>query len=119
MAVRQLEAVVTTGTDGARIALHGQVDRDADAAMADAYRRAGALGDGSVELDFADVDYINSTGIALIVRLLADARRDHREIRARGLTEHYREIFRITRLADFMTMLDDAPAPAGSDGGRG
>jgi len=25
---------------------------------------------------------------------------------ARGLTEHYRQIFEITRLADFMTILD-------------
>ena len=57
--------------------------------------------------DFADVDYINSTGIALIVGILAQARRSGQEIRARALAEHYREIFRITRLSDFMTILDD------------
>ena len=28
-------------------------------------------------------------------------------MQARGLAEHYREIFRITRLSDFMTILDD------------
>ena len=78
-----------------------------------------ALGAAAIELDFTAVGYINSTGIALIVRLLANARRDRREVRARGLTEHYREIFRITRLSDFMTLLDEAPAAAGgADGGR-
>ncbi len=60
-----------------------------------------------VVLDFAAVDYINSTGIALIVGVLAQARTSGQEIRARGLAEHYREIFRITRLSDFMTILDE------------
>ncbi len=118
MPASPLEADVSGGPEGARIALRGQIDRDADAAMADAYTRAVAHGPGAIELDFSEVGYINSTGIALIVRILADARRDHREVRARGLTEHYREIFRITRLADFMTMVDEAPAAtAGGEGG--
>ena len=56
-------------------------------------------------LDFHDVAYINSTGIALVVRLLADARRDGRGVRAVGLTPHYVEIFRITRLSDFMDIV--------------
>ena len=60
-------------------------------------------------LDFADVDYINSTGIALIVRMLAEARRDHREVIALGLSDHYREIFRITRLSDYLTIADPQP----------
>ncbi len=63
-------------------------------------------------LDFANVDYINSTGIALIVRLLAEARRDHREVIAVGLSDHYREIFRITRLSDYL-VISDTPVPSG------
>ena len=58
-------------------------------------------------LDFAGVTYMNSTGIALIVGLLARARKNGQTLAARGLSEHYREIFEITRLADFMTILDD------------
>ena len=50
--------------------------------------------------------YINSTGIALVVRFLAEARRDGRTVRAIGLTEHYQEIFRITRLSDFMEIVE-------------
>ena len=58
-------------------------------------------------LDFKGVPYINSTGIAVIVGLLARARRNGQKLGARGLSEHYRQIFEITRLADFMTILDD------------
>jgi anti-anti-sigma regulatory factor len=39
--------------------------------------------------------------------VLAEARKQGRELQARGLAEHYREIFRITRLSDFMTILDE------------
>ena len=64
-------------------------------------RRAAAR--ATVVLNFEDVEYINSTGIALIVGLLAQARAQRVQISACGLSEHYREIFEITRLADFMT----------------
>ena len=107
-----LEATVSGDREHARIALRGRIDREGDAALAEASSRAAALGAPVVELDFAGVDYINSTGIALIVRLLAEARRDHREVRARGLSEHYREIFRITRLSDFVTLEDDEAVAA-------
>ena len=61
-------------------------------------------------LNFSDVDYINSTGIALIVGLLAQARKSHLRLLTSGLSEHYQEIFRITRLADFMSMVPDERA---------
>ena len=58
-------------------------------------------------IDLGSVTYINSTGIALIVRLLADGRKDRREVRACGLSPHYVEIFQITRLSDYMRIFDD------------
>ena len=117
-----LEATVSGDRERARIALRGRIDREGDTALAEASSRAAALDAPVVELDFSAVDYINSTGIALIVRLLAEARRDRREVRARGLSEHYREIFRITRLSDFVTLEDDeaviaSPAGAGREEG--
>ena len=105
-----LDAIVRADADGARITLTGRLDRDGDEALAAAYAAARATGTGAITLDFTATGYINSTGIALIVRLLAEARRDHREVIAVGLTEHYREIFRITRLSDFLTIADGTPA---------
>ena len=110
---RRLVVEVTASTAGeARLAMRGDVDVAADEALAQAYAEAGASGATSVVLDFTDVEYINSTGIALIVRLLAQARRDRRDVIALGLTDHYREIFRITRLSDYLTIADDPSASA-------
>ena len=85
------------------LVLSGDVNRTAQAGIDDAYATAES-GPGRLILDFADVEFINSTGIALIVGLLAKARASGRIVIARGLTEHYREVFRITRLSDFLEM---------------
>ncbi len=103
--------VEPSGPSETTLCLHGDIDVFADAALAEAYASATRDGATSLRLDFDDVGYINSTGIALIVRLLAEARRDRREVLAVGLSEHYREIFRITRLSDYLTIVE-TPAAA-------
>jgi anti-sigma B factor antagonist len=95
------------------IKLRGQIDSLAEAALESAYAEAIEPGPDSVLLDFEEVDYINSTGIALIVGVLAKARKDRVAVAASGLTDHYREIFEITRLADFMTIFPDAGTAVG------
>ena len=112
-----LDAAVRPDGTSARITLAGRIDRDGDEAMTRAYDQARALGHGDIVLDFTSTDYINSTGIALIVRLLAQARRDGRPVRAHGLSEHYREIFRITRLSDFIPLDAGQPEPATQQAG--
>jgi anti-anti-sigma factor len=107
---QRLRVDVDTSTPGeARLLMRGDIDIAADETLAGAYRTAADTGAGRIVLAFAEVDYINSTGIALIVRLLAEARRDHRDVVAVGLSDHYREIFRITRLSDYLTIADQDP----------
>jgi anti-sigma B factor antagonist len=103
---RRFAAVVTEVPDEVRLRLSGDLNARADDTLAGAYAKVVELGPRRVSLDFGSVGYINSTGIALVVRLLADARRDGRTVRAVGLSEHYREIFRITRLSDFMEIVE-------------
>lgn len=103
------EARVVNRDKGSVIELSGTVNRSAKEPMENAYERA-AAGDGEILLDFNNVDYINSTGIAVIVGLLAMARAEEREVGAFGLTDHYKEVFEITRLSDFMHIYEDTSA---------
>jgi anti-sigma B factor antagonist len=89
------------------IDLHGEINLGADQAIGAAYEEAVRDDPKTIVLSFAHVDYINSTGIALIVGLLARARKERRAVSAFGLSEHYREIFAITRLSDFMGIYPD------------
>jgi anti-anti-sigma factor len=125
MAERPFDAGVRRRPELVVIDLHGDIDIEADQALRSAYADA-ATGPEPVLLNFEDVGYVNSTGIALIVGLLAKARAEHRPITACGLSEHYRQIFAITRLSDFMPIFPDeetaahheAPAGAAPAAGR-
>ena len=89
------------------IDLVGSINAQADQDFNQAYREADSMNSETIALNFSGVDYINSTGIALIVGLLAEARKSHTRLVVYGLSEHYLEIFQITRLADFMDIFED------------
>lgn len=118
--VRPFSAGVRREAGRAILDLHGEIDSFAEPALSAAYAEAAAGVESNtvqgILLNFADVDYVNSTGIALIVGLLAQARRAETPLGAFGLSDHYREIFEITRLSDFISLYDDeagALAPGG------
>ncbi|UCH60406.1 MAG: STAS domain-containing protein [Anaerolineales bacterium] len=89
------------------IDLQGEINAFADQELSAAYERAEGHATPTVVLNFKEVSYINSTGIALIVGLLARARKAGRRLAVYGLSDHYQEIFQITRLADFMNIYSD------------
>ena len=115
MTMHELEVTVRERNGIAVIDLTGDVNSSAEVALDVGYAEATTHGAGAVALNFEDVDYINSTGIALIVGLLAKARKNGIDVRAFGLSEHYRGIFEITRLADFMTITDDEDGALGAE----
>ena len=113
MAVRHLEAEVRQERGGIVLDLRGEINGFAEEALNTAYAEADAKDTKTILLNFEGVDYINSTGIALIVGLLAKARATHRSLLACNLSEHYVEIFNITRLSDFMSVFPDEKTAVG------
>lgn len=111
MPTENFSAQVTVSDRGPVVHLLGTVNRDAKEGLEAAYVGA-SQSEGEIVLDFSDTEYINSTGIAVIVSVLARARAEGRQIGAVGLSSHYLEVFRITRLADFMHIYEDTTAGA-------
>jgi anti-anti-sigma factor len=62
---------------------------------------------GGLLLNFSKTGYINSGGIALIIGLLTQARKNSTQLSACGLNKHYQNLFRITRLSDFIRIFED------------
>jgi anti-sigma B factor antagonist len=118
MPARTLEAHVRHQPAIAIIDLHGEVNALAENVLNVAYVDAESQESAAILLNFSGVDYINSTGIALIVSLLARARKSHRRLLACGLSDHYVEIFQITRLVDFMSVFPDEPSALAGWSGR-
>ncbi len=107
MAIKPLTAQVRHQPGTAVIDLQGEINAGAEHILNEAYANAVAQHPNTVLLNFKDVDYINSTGIALIVGLMAQARKSDFLLIASGLKTKYQEMFQVTRLADFMGIYPD------------
>jgi anti-anti-sigma factor len=116
MTANEPKVAVRRRGDVAVLDIVGDIDRTADTPLQQAYDQAVTDGGQAVLLNFGEVGYINSTGIAVIVSLLARARKERRVISAYGLTEHYRHIFSITRLSDFIGIYQDEDSAVDSAG---
>jgi anti-anti-sigma factor len=101
------------------VELCGDVDGSGEEALEAAYAEAESRDSAAILLNFEQVPYINSKGIALIVTLLRRARQAGRELLACGLTEHYREIFQITRLSEYINVCDNEDLAIASAPRRG
>ena len=101
--------------EAAIIAVRGELTGSTDALLMDAYGRAADPSTRVVVLDFTGLDYMNSTGIGLLVTLLVRAQRQRQRLMAFGLSEHYREILSLTRLDEAIGVVAteaEALAPA-------
>lgn len=88
----------------------GQVSAFAEKELMDAYNQATGDGARTIVLNFDGLDYMNSSGIGLLVTLLIRANRNGQRLLACGLSEHYRHIFELTRLNEAIRVYDDESA---------
>jgi anti-anti-sigma factor len=105
-----------TGVCGpfAVLSLRGRIDGEAEAALVAAYDRAASGNPPAILIDFSQVGFINSKGLALIVVLLRDATRRGIRLAACGLTQHYIEIFEVTRLTEHVDVYPDIERARGA-----
>ena len=80
--------------------IEGEVTGFAEKVLTDAFTEASTGNTGVIILNFSELDYMNSSGIGLLVTLLIRAQRRQQRLLAFGLSEHYRQIFELTRLDD-------------------
>jgi anti-sigma B factor antagonist len=82
----------------------------AEGVLMDAYSQANNEGVRAIILNFEGLEYMNSSGIGLLVTLLIRINREKQRLLTYGLSEHYRNIFQITRLDDAITIYDSEEA---------
>ena len=78
--------------------IQGEVTGFAEDVLMNAYTEASGQGAHIIALNFSSLDYMNSSGIGLLVTLLVRVQRQKQLLRAFGLSEHYQQIFELTRL---------------------
>ncbi len=80
------------------IDIQGQVTAGAENILMNAYGEASGASVRAILLNFNGLEYMNSSGIGLLVTLLIRANRQKQRLMSFGLNEHYRQIFSLTRL---------------------
>ena len=63
--------------------------------------------DRPVLLDFCRVDYINSSGIALVIQMMMEANKTGQEICAFGLTPHFQKVFTMVGITKYARLYPD------------
>lgn len=96
--------------DGVRVIdVVGEVTAFSENQITEAHEKAGE-GARAVILNFEGLEYMNSGGIGLLVTTLIRAQRSGHSLRAYGLSDHYREIFSLTRLDEAIGIYDHEEA---------
>jgi anti-sigma B factor antagonist len=80
------------------IDIDGEINAFAENALMEAYGQATNDGAKAIILNFTNLEYMNSSGIGLLVTLLIRAQRQKQRLLAYGLSDHYQQIFDLTRL---------------------
>ena len=86
------------------IDVKGELTAFAEDVLMDAYNQATDGGVRAIILNFEGLEYMNSSGIGLLVTLLIRVNREKQRLLTYGLSDHYRNIFQITRLDDAITI---------------
>jgi anti-sigma B factor antagonist len=58
-------------------------------------------------LDFSRVDYINSSGIALVIQMMMAANKAGQQISAFGLSAHFQKVFTMVGIAKYAKLYPD------------
>jgi anti-sigma B factor antagonist len=66
--------------------------------------------DRPVFLDFRKVDYINSSGIALVIQMMMEANKSGQQICAFGLTPHFQKVFTMVGITKYARLYPDEPS---------
>jgi len=96
--------------------VQGDITSESEQVLMDAYTNASGKATKAIVLNFSGLEYMNSGGIGLLVTLLVRANRQKQKLFAYGLTDHYKEIFELTRIDEAIGIYeseDEALAAAG------
>jgi anti-sigma B factor antagonist len=92
------------------IDIEGDVSAFAENVLMDSYTQANTATTRAFILNFSGLEYMNSSGIGLLVTLLIRVNRQKQRLLAYGLSEHYRHIFELTRLNEAIGIYESEAA---------
>lgn len=88
------------------IDIQGEITAFAETILMNAYAEASTPTTRFIILNFSGLEYMNSSGIGLLVTLLVRVNRQKQRLLSYGLSDHYQHIFTLTRLSDAINVCE-------------
>jgi len=90
--------------------IRGDITAFSESSLGEAYRKASEQGAGKLLLKIEKEAYINSGGIAVLIQILAQTRRNDQRIAITGISEHFKKIFNMVGITKFAEIFDSTEA---------
>jgi len=93
------------------LGIKGDITAFSEPYLNDAYRNSNSQGAKKILFNFEDKAYINSGGIAVLIQVLAQTKRNNQLIGITGLSDHFKKVFHmvgITKFAAIHPSVDEA-----------
>ena len=88
--------------------IQGDITAHSEPHINEAYKKLNDQGPTQTILIQFEADaYINSGGIAVLIQILAQTRKNNQQIGITGLSEHFKKIFRMVGITKFAKIYDD------------
>ncbi len=98
---------IVTRDNTAVLNITGDVTSFAEEPVMNAYSKASQEGSKNILLKFQEATYINSAGIAIIIGMMSDAQKAKQRVAVCGLSNHFKKIFDMIGLVDYLELYDD------------
>lgn len=109
----KIEEVNCSGGQVMVMRFSGDITSTSEAAILGTYQGISPDATKRILLDFSKVEYINSSGIALIIQLLYSAGKNEQIIQTFGLSPHFQKVFTMVGITKYTSLhADEASACA-------
>lgn len=91
--------------------IRGDLTSFSEPSLSEAYQNANTQGADRILLKIEKEAYINSGGIAVLIQILAQSKRNNQHIGITGVSDHFKKIFSmvgITKFADIHETVENA-----------
>jgi anti-sigma B factor antagonist len=108
--VSQQQLTGATGQQVTCLRFAGDISSASKDAVVGTYQALDKAAHKQILLDFKGVEYLNSSGIALVIQVLMEANKSGQSIAICGLTPHFTKVFTMVGITKYATLYPDEAA---------
>ncbi|MGH9595799.1 MAG: STAS domain-containing protein [Edaphobacter sp.] len=112
--VSQQQLTCASGQQITCLRFTGDISSASKDAVVGTYQALDKASHKRILLDFKGVEYLNSSGIALVIQVLMEASKSGQTVAICGLTPHFTKVFTMVGITKYATLFPDEAAALSS-----